>query len=186
MKWGLLAGWLVVAVGQYSSVGRLKQVEIDDEMLYVSNYLIEDAIALAEIEKVTQRRGLNIEPVCVTFSREMDFGNGSCSPLLAFTTGASGANIRWSRSYAEPPNSRGYVREVDEPSSRSLSVIAFFAPSRLRAIVIVDTIGAAARYRVSLSLSLPLKNSFCHSFTLRLCSASVVANTWLPSLRLTK
>ena len=31
-----------------------------------------------------------------------------------------------------------------------------------------------------------LKKSFCHAFTLRLCSASVVAKTWLPSLRLTK
>ena len=74
LKWGLLFGWLVMGVGQHWRVGRLKQVEIDGEMLYVSNYLVEDAIGLAEIEKVTQRRGPNVEPVYVTFSRETDFG----------------------------------------------------------------------------------------------------------------
>ena len=63
-----------MAAGQHWSVGRLKHVEIDDEMLYVSNYLVEDAVPLADIEKVTQRRGLNVEPVRVTFRRETDFG----------------------------------------------------------------------------------------------------------------
>jgi len=66
--------WLVMVGGQHWTVGRLKQVEIDDERLYVSNYLVEDAIGLAEIEKVIQRRGPNVEPVYVTFSRETDFG----------------------------------------------------------------------------------------------------------------
>lgn len=75
IKWGLLAGWLLTAVGQYWSTGRLKQVEIDDEMLYVSNFVIEDTVALSDIGKVTQARGLNTEPVYVTFKRETDFGN---------------------------------------------------------------------------------------------------------------
>jgi hypothetical protein len=75
MKWLFvgaigLGGWFL-----YWFCGRLKRVEIDEQWLYVSNFLREIRVPLADIEEVTENRWINIRPITVEFRRETEFGS---------------------------------------------------------------------------------------------------------------
>ena len=74
VKWILLLFLLLGAAFAYWTCIRLKAVGLDDEALYVSNYLDEVRVPLSEIEEVTQNIWLNTRPITITFSRPTVFG----------------------------------------------------------------------------------------------------------------
>lgn len=75
MKWLFLGGTVFGGVFLYWFCMRLKRVEIDEQWLYVSNYLREVRVPLGDIEEVTENRWINIRPITVEFRRETDFGS---------------------------------------------------------------------------------------------------------------
>ena len=73
-----LAGFLVwLAIGGfiYWTCVRLKKVSIDEQYLYVSNYLREIAIPFSDIGEVTENRWLNSHPVTIHFKVPTEFGD---------------------------------------------------------------------------------------------------------------
>jgi len=74
MKWTLLTVTLAGGASLYWFCMRLKRVEMDDDALYVSNYLHETSVPLQEIDDVRENRWVNIRPVTVTFRTDTDFG----------------------------------------------------------------------------------------------------------------
>jgi hypothetical protein len=74
MKWFFLAATTVGGFCWYWWCMRLKRVEIDDQWLYVSNYVREIQVALGDIEEISENRWVNIRPITVTFRRETEFG----------------------------------------------------------------------------------------------------------------
>jgi len=65
----------VISFILYRLCMRLKKVEMDNECLYMSNYLREIQVRRDAIEKVTENRLLNTHPVTVYFKAPTDFGN---------------------------------------------------------------------------------------------------------------
>ena len=47
---------------------------MDEEWLYVSNFVREIRVPLGEVEIVSENRWINIRPVTVEFRRDTDFG----------------------------------------------------------------------------------------------------------------
>ena len=105
MKWTFLAVTLAGAASLYWFCMRLKRVEMDDNALYVSNYLCETSIPLADIDEVTENRWVNIRPVTVTFRCDTDFG----SRIVFMPT------TRWWRFWREHP----VVDELRRASQRA-------------------------------------------------------------------
>ena len=75
MKWIFLGVTVVGALVLYWFCTRLKQVEIDEQWLYVSNFAREIRIPLADIEEVTENRWVSSRPITVQFRRENEFGS---------------------------------------------------------------------------------------------------------------
>jgi hypothetical protein len=105
MKWTFLALTLAGAASLYWFCMRLKRVEMDDNALYVSNYLRETSVPLRDIGEVTENRWVNIRPVTVTFRTDTDFGD---SIVFMPTT-------RWWRFWREHP----VVDELRRASERA-------------------------------------------------------------------
>jgi len=59
----------------YWSGIRLKEVSIDNDFLYVSNYLKEVSIPLSQIYDVTENRWVNIHPVTIHLNSPSEFGD---------------------------------------------------------------------------------------------------------------
>ena len=74
-KWIFLFGWLVGCVFIYWLCIRLKEVSVDDDFLYVSNYRKEIAIPLSEIYDVTENVWVNIHPVTIHLRSPSEFGD---------------------------------------------------------------------------------------------------------------
>jgi hypothetical protein len=74
MIWGMPLILLVGSFFLYFWCMRLKSVSMDDEALYVSNYLKEVRIPLSEVQKVEQDSIPNTHPITVTFARPTAFG----------------------------------------------------------------------------------------------------------------
>lgn len=74
IKWFFLLGLILGSAFIYWGCIRLKQVSMDEEALYISNYLKEDRILLRDIEDVRENRWINIHPVTITFRRDTGFG----------------------------------------------------------------------------------------------------------------
>jgi hypothetical protein len=74
-KWWFLFIWLVASVSIYWSCIRLKEVSVDEEFLYVSNYIKEITIPLSEILDVTENRWINIHPVTIHLKSPTEFGD---------------------------------------------------------------------------------------------------------------
>jgi hypothetical protein len=75
MKWlflggAVLGGWFLYWYGV-----RLKRVEIDEQWLYVSNFLREIRIPLSDIEEITENRWVSTRPITVEFRHETEFGS---------------------------------------------------------------------------------------------------------------
>jgi hypothetical protein len=75
MKWLFLGGTLLGGWFLYWYGVRLKRVEIDEQWLYVSNFLREIRIPLVDIEEVTENRWVSMRPITVEFRRETEFGS---------------------------------------------------------------------------------------------------------------
>ena len=74
-KWELLFVWVAGSAFTYWSCGRLKEVSVDDNFLYVSNYLKEISIPLSEIYEVTENMWINIHPVTIHLKSPSEFGD---------------------------------------------------------------------------------------------------------------
>jgi hypothetical protein len=74
-KWVYLLGGVAGAAFIYWSCARLKAVSVDDQFLYVSNYLKEVSIPLSEIYDVTENRWINIHPVTIHLKSPSEFGD---------------------------------------------------------------------------------------------------------------
>ena len=70
-----LFAWVVGSAFIYWSSIRLKEVRVDDNFLYVSNYLKEVAIPLSDIYDVTENRWINIHPVTIHLKSPSEFGD---------------------------------------------------------------------------------------------------------------
>ncbi|HEV7904009.1 MAG TPA: hypothetical protein VGO96_09220 [Pyrinomonadaceae bacterium] len=70
----LLLWFVGVAVILWSCV-RLKKVSVDENFLYVSNYLKEISIPLSDIYDVTENIWVNIHPVTIHLRSPSDFGH---------------------------------------------------------------------------------------------------------------
>ena len=67
--------WIVSSGFIYWNCVRLKKVGIDDQFLYVSNYLKEIAIPFSLIGDVTENRWLNTHPVTIHSKLPTEFGD---------------------------------------------------------------------------------------------------------------
>jgi hypothetical protein len=74
-KWLFLFGWIIGSAFIYWSCIRLKEVSVDDDFLYVSNYLKEISIPLSQISDVTENIWLNIHPVTIHLKAPSEFGD---------------------------------------------------------------------------------------------------------------
>jgi hypothetical protein len=74
-KWIFLLAWLAGSAFIYWSCIRLKEVSLDEDFLYVSNYLKEIAIPLSEIQDVTENIWINIHPVTIQLKSPSEFGD---------------------------------------------------------------------------------------------------------------
>jgi hypothetical protein len=75
MKWLFLGATVLGGLFLYWGCMRLKRVDLDEDSLYISNYLREVRIPLRDIEEVTENRWINIRPVTVEFRRDTEFGS---------------------------------------------------------------------------------------------------------------
>jgi hypothetical protein len=64
----------VIAV--YKTVGRLKRVSHDDDMLYISNFREEIRVPLRDVVNISEQRwNMGVHTVTIEFSKQTDFGN---------------------------------------------------------------------------------------------------------------
>jgi len=75
VKWLFLGTLLGAGVLIVWACGRLKQVEMDGQNLYVSNFRREIAVPLREVEEVRQSRWVNHHQVVIELRRDSDFGS---------------------------------------------------------------------------------------------------------------
>jgi hypothetical protein len=74
-RWEFLFMWIVGSVFIYWGGVRLKKVSVDDNFLYVSNYLKEISIPLSEIYDVTENVWLSVHPVTIHLNSPSEFGD---------------------------------------------------------------------------------------------------------------
>lgn len=74
-KWVFLFVWVGGSAFICWNCIRLKEVSVDDNFLYVSNYLKEVSIPLTEIYDVTENAWLNIHPVTIHLKSPSEFGH---------------------------------------------------------------------------------------------------------------
>jgi hypothetical protein len=67
--------WLVGSAFIYWSCVRLKRVEMDDDSLYISNYLRQERVPLQDVASLSENRWMNIRPITVRFTRPTAFGS---------------------------------------------------------------------------------------------------------------
>jgi hypothetical protein len=74
-KFIFLLIWIIGIAFLYWSCIRLKAVSVDEDFLYVSNYLREISIPLSNIYDVTENRWINIHPVTIHLKSPSEFGD---------------------------------------------------------------------------------------------------------------
>jgi hypothetical protein len=67
--------WIAGSAFLWFNSARLKYVSVDDEFLYVSNYLREIAIPLSDIYDVTENRWINHNPITIQLKSPSEFGD---------------------------------------------------------------------------------------------------------------
>jgi hypothetical protein len=108
MKKVFLGGWLLGSGFIYWFCVRLKRVRIDDEALYISNYLKEVRVPLRDIAEVSENRWVNIHPVTIEFRSDTEFGRS-----IMFMP-----QMRWSFGWSSHP----VVAELREAARRAAGV----------------------------------------------------------------
>lgn len=71
----VLVFWIGGSVFSYLTCAPLKEMSIDDDCLYVSNYFREISIPLTDVADITERSWINFHPVTVRLKRSSVFGN---------------------------------------------------------------------------------------------------------------
>jgi len=104
VRWGLLAVWLIGVAFAASSL-RFKRIRMDGTMLYVSNYLQEIEVPLADVAAVDENLWLKTHPVTIRLAHDTAFGD-----RLVFTPRAA-----WFRWWAPHP----VVAEIRDAASRA-------------------------------------------------------------------
>jgi len=74
-KWIVLFVWIAGSAFILWGSARLKEVSVDDDYLYVSNYLKEIAIPLSDIFDVKENRWINYHPVTIYLKSPSEFGD---------------------------------------------------------------------------------------------------------------
>jgi hypothetical protein len=72
---GVLLFWIAGAGLMWWHCARLKVVHVDDNFLYVSNFLKEIAVPLSDICDVTESLWSNVHPVTIHLKSPSEFGN---------------------------------------------------------------------------------------------------------------
>jgi hypothetical protein len=73
--------WIGIAVWAYGNAMcfwinfRLKRVEIDDDNLYISNYVSEDEVPLRNVSDISESRLMNPRPITIRFHAQTEFGD---------------------------------------------------------------------------------------------------------------
>ena len=75
MKWLFLAVWIAGSAFVLWLSAGLKRVRLDEETIYISNYVSEISVPLGLIEEVTENRWINIRPVTIQFRHPTEFGD---------------------------------------------------------------------------------------------------------------
>jgi len=73
--WIFLFFWIAGSAFLVWDAARLKFVSVDDDFLYVSNYLREIAIPLTDIYDVTENVWINTHPVTIHLKSPSEFGD---------------------------------------------------------------------------------------------------------------
>ena len=74
-KWIFLLSWVLGTAFIYWTCIRLKAVSVDNNHLYVSNYVEEISIPLSEISDVRENVWLNSHPVTIHLKSPSEFGD---------------------------------------------------------------------------------------------------------------
>lgn len=74
-RWIFFVFWIVFSVFWLFSSAGYKHVSVDDDYLYVSNYLRETVIPLSDIYDVTENVWLNTHPVTIHLKSPSEFGD---------------------------------------------------------------------------------------------------------------
>lgn len=74
-KTTFLIFWILGIAFLYWICIRLKTVSVDENFLYVSNYIKEISIPLNDIYNVTENRWINIHPVTLHLKKASEFGD---------------------------------------------------------------------------------------------------------------
>jgi hypothetical protein len=74
MKWQFLAILVLGSAFIYWACVRLKRVTLRDGDLLISNFRNSVVVPIADVERVTENRWINIHPVTLHLSRETEFG----------------------------------------------------------------------------------------------------------------
>jgi hypothetical protein len=69
-----LSLWVVGSVLAYAACASLKEVAIDENNLYVSNYINEISIPLTDVSDITENIWWNFHPITVHLKRRSEFG----------------------------------------------------------------------------------------------------------------
>ena len=75
LKWIFLIAWVAATAFIFWNCVRLKKVSVDDDFLYVSNYLKEISIPLSDIYDVTENVWLGAHPVTIHLRAPSEFGD---------------------------------------------------------------------------------------------------------------
>ncbi len=105
IKWIFLALTVAGAAFLYWTCMRLKRVRMDDQALYVSNYLREIRLPLQQVENVNENYWINLHPITIEFRSETDFGK-----WIVFMP-----KIRWLSFWSSHP----VVEEIRQAIARS-------------------------------------------------------------------
>jgi len=74
-RWLFLLITIFGAVFIWWTSMRLKRVRMDDQALYISNYVKEIVVPLSNVAEVGENRWINIHPVTVRFHSQTEFGS---------------------------------------------------------------------------------------------------------------
>jgi len=105
IKWIFLTATIAGAAFLYWTCMRLKQVRMDDQALYISNYLREIRVPLQQVEEVSENRWVNIHPVTIDLRDESELGR-----RIVFMP-----KVRWFALWSSHP----VVKEIREAAERA-------------------------------------------------------------------
>jgi hypothetical protein len=106
--------WAGVVFGLVRALGLLKRVEVDDDALYVSNYVAEVRIPLSEVATVRESGGSrDLTRVSVGFHRRSAFGRSiEFLPRLSRCWSGTGPAVRELKALCEQASARNGVDRV--------------------------------------------------------------------------